>query len=89
MSPELIPLIEKLGTMTGQAGMLMLAVYFLGRTLKSQYEGRITALEGHVVRCDEDRIKLREEIRCIQNERIGKQDQRIGKLERLLEREEG
>lgn len=80
MSPELITLLEKLSTMGGQAGMLLLAVYYLGRTLKTQYDGRIEALEKHVAECERHRLELGSEIRAIQNDRISK-------MERLLEGE--
>lgn len=70
MSPELITVAEKIISMGGQAGLLFLATYYLARTLKSQYESRIIALESHVVDCDKHRMELGKEIRDMQTERI-------------------
>lgn len=81
MSPEVVSIIEKLTTMGGQATMLFVAVYYLARTLKSQYDSRITSLEDRSSKCEEHRMDLGKEIRKMQNERIGL-------LERLLEERE-
>lgn len=78
MNPETIALVEKLGTPAVQIGMLALFVYYLARTLRSQYEARIddcnkrvTHLEERSNKCEEDRAKMHREIRAIQAERIG------------------
>lgn len=83
MTPETIALLEKLGTPAAQVGMLALFVYYLATTLRRQYEARITALEQRSDKCEQDRRSMHQEIRLIQQDRIGA-------LERVLrEREEG
>lgn len=68
------------------AGLLFFAVWLLSKTLKKQYEerfkqyeNRITALEGHVIVCEEHRMQLAAEMRAYQNDRVAK-------LEALVER---
>jgi len=63
-------LVEKLLNIGGTAGVLYVAIYFLVRTLKSQYEGRITALEVRSDNCEADRRAMHQEIRLIQDSRI-------------------
>lgn len=82
MTPEALAIAEKLSTMGGTALMLFLATYYLARTLKSQYDERIKALEKRSEECEQHRLQLGKEIRAIQ-------DNRIGILERLLEEREG
>lgn len=77
-----IHLVEKLINLGGTAGILYVAIWFLVRTLKDQYENRIGTLETRSDQCEQDRRAMHQEIRAIQSERIGI-------LERLLkEREE-
>jgi uncharacterized protein YeeX (DUF496 family) len=71
MSPEAISIVEKLTTMGGQATMLFVACYYLARTLKSQYDSRITSLEERSAECEKHRMQLGKEIREMQSERIG------------------
>ena len=80
MSPEVLSLIEKLGTMGGTAGMLLIATYYLARVLKGQYEARITHLEKRSDDCESDRREMHRAIHQMQTERIGI-------LEKLLEDE--
>lgn len=82
MTTDMITLAERLLSMGGQAGMLLLATYYLARILKGQYEARISELERRSEQCEEHRLQLGREIRAIQ-------DNRIAILERLLERAAG
>ena len=79
MTTDMISLAERLLSVGGQAGMLLLATYYLARVLKGQYEARISELERRSEQCEEHRLQLGREIRSIQ-------DNRIAILERLLER---
>lgn len=81
MTTDMITLAERLLSMGGQAGMLLLATYYLARVLKGQYEARISELERRSEQCEEHRLQLGQEIRAIQ-------DNRIAILERLLEKNE-
>ena len=74
--------VEKLLNIGGTAGVLYVAIYFLVRTLKDQYEGRISALEVRSDRCEEDRRSMHQEIRVIQQDWIGA-------LDRVLREREG
>lgn len=71
MTPEALAIAEKLSTMGGTALMLFLATYYLARTLKGQYDSRITSLEKRSEECERHRLELGKEIRQMQNERIG------------------
>jgi hypothetical protein len=71
MSPESLAVIEKLSTMGGNVGMLLVATYFLARLLKGQYETRITALEKRSDDCESDRREMHRTIHTMQDERIG------------------
>tara|TARA_R110000822_G_scaffold90467_4_gene209169 strand:- start:135 stop:356 length:222 start_codon:yes stop_codon:yes gene_type:complete len=51
---------EKILSLGGNAGTLWVACVFLIRTLKTQYEHRIEALEKAVKACEEDRSDLHE-----------------------------
>jgi uncharacterized protein YeeX (DUF496 family) len=62
--------VEKLLNIGGTAGILYVAIYFLVRTLKDQYEGRISALEVRSDKCEQDRRSMHEEIRSMQEDRI-------------------
>ncbi|WP_396275075.1 hypothetical protein [Hyphomonas sp.] len=73
--------VEKLLNIGGTAGILYVAIYFLVRTLKDQYESRISALEVRSDHCEQDRRSMHQEIRLIQQERIGA-------LERVLRHRE-
>lgn len=75
--PTSIHLVEKLLNIGGTAGVLYVAIWFLVKTLKGQYDNRINALELRSDKCEEDRRSMHQEIRAIQVERIGI-------LERLL-----
>ncbi|MEM9235204.1 MAG: hypothetical protein AAGB14_00395 [Verrucomicrobiota bacterium] len=66
MDPNLV---EKILEISGQAGLLWLALFFLVRTLKEQYEKRIDALEKAAQACEEDRRALHEKIQEILSER--------------------
>jgi hypothetical protein len=70
MTPEFVPLIEKLAEQGLTALMLFLAVYYLSRTLKVQYEARIISLEERSAACENHRMELGREIRTIQTDRI-------------------
>lgn len=63
-------IVEKLLNLGGTAGVLYVAIYFLVRTLKGQYEGRITALEVRSDKCEDDRRAMHQEIRQIQDQRV-------------------
>jgi hypothetical protein len=82
MSPEFVPIIEKLAEQGVTAAMLFAAVYYLSRTLKVQYEARIISLEERSAACEAHRLELGREIRTMQNERINL-------LERKLEEKVG
>lgn len=82
MSPELIAILERLGDQATSALLLFVAVYYLARMLKGQYDARITHLEQRCDLCESDRKELSKRIDDLQQERIGI-------LEKLLkEREE-
>lgn len=62
--------IEKLLNIGGTAGVLYVAIWFLVRTLKEQYENRITALESRSDKCEQDRAQIHREVRSVQAEQI-------------------
>ena len=78
MSPEALAILEKLTSTGTNAGMLLVATYFLARLLKGQYETRISALEKRSDDCELDRREMHRAIHAMQSERIGI-------LEKLLE----
>ena len=55
MDPSQITELLKIG---GNAGVLWVACWFLVKTLKVQYEGRIEALENAAKACEADRQQL-------------------------------
>lgn len=63
-------IVEKLLELGGQAGLLWLAIWFLVRTLKDQYDARISALEGKSEECERDRQALHAQIHELQGQRI-------------------
>jgi len=81
MDPQVIAVLEKLLSIGGQAGILLVATYYLARVLKAQYDERITDLEKRSEQCELHRIELGKELRAIQNDRISI-------LEKALERAE-
>lgn len=89
MDPVAISVLEKVAEQGVVAAMLFVCVYFLSRTLKSQYDDRIKSVETRSSECEKDRIEMRREIRQIQSERISSQESRIAILEDLLAKEEG
>jgi hypothetical protein len=89
MSPEAFSIIEKLSTMGGQAGILFAAVYYLARTLKTQYDSRIESLERRSSECEKDRIAMHGEIRAMQTSQLSQQGERIHSLEALLRDRKG
>ena len=66
MDPAQITEILKIG---GNAGVLWVACWFLVKTLKNQYEGRIKALEDAAKLCERDRKELHDKF---ENYLIGK-----------------
>jgi len=62
--------VEKLLNIGGTAGVLYIAIWFLVRTLKEQYENRITALEVRSDKCEQDRAQIHKEVRVVQSEQI-------------------
>jgi hypothetical protein len=70
MEPSSIHIVEKLLNIGGTAGVLYVAIYYLVRTLKSQYDDRILALEKRSDKCEEDRRALHQEIRQMQVEQM-------------------
>jgi outer membrane murein-binding lipoprotein Lpp len=89
MTPEALAIVEKLSTMGGTAMLLFLATYYLARTLKGQYDARITTLESRSDQCEKDRREMHNEIRAMQDAAVHRQAERINILEQLLkDREE-
>jgi outer membrane murein-binding lipoprotein Lpp len=84
MTPEALSVIEKLSTMGGTAMLLFLATYYLARTLKGQYDSRITTLESRSDQCEKDRREMHNEIRAMQESAVQRQAERINILEQLL-----
>jgi hypothetical protein len=70
MEPSSIHIAEKLLNIGGTAGVLYVAIYYLVRTLKSQYDDRILTLEKRSDKCEEDRKSLHQEIRAMQSEQL-------------------
>lgn len=71
MSPELVTIIERLADQATTALLLFVAVYYLARMLKGQYDARITTLEKRSDACELDRKELGRRIHDMQQERIG------------------
>jgi hypothetical protein len=82
MDPALVAIFEAVAKQGLSAAILFLAVYYLSRTLKTQYEGRISSLEARSRECEMDRLELGREMRAMQSERIGL-------LEQMLQHREG
>ena len=59
MDPALLDTILKVG---GQAAVLWVAIFYLARGMKKQYEDRIVALEKSSDECNRDRIELHRRI---------------------------
>lgn len=70
MTPEAVSIMDRLLEIGGQAGILYLAIWFLVRLLKTQYDSRITALEKRSDECEMDRVALHSQIHSMQSERI-------------------
>lgn len=81
MSPEFVTIIQRLADQATTALLLFLAVYWLARILKAQYDSRIANLEKRSDICESDRKELSRRVHDIQQERIGL-------LERLLKEKE-
>lgn len=82
MSPELTSILGRLADQGTSALLLFVAVWYLARVLKGQYDARITTLEKRSDVCETDRKEMGRRIHDMQQERIGI-------LEKLLkEREE-
>lgn len=69
-SPETVTFMMKLLEIGGQAGVLYVAIWFLVRILKAQYDSRIDALEKRSDECEMDRRSMHEKIHTMQQERI-------------------
>jgi hypothetical protein len=69
-APETFHLVPKLIDLFGQAGVLYVAIWFLMKMVKGQYDSRITALETLSAACEKDRKTLHEHIQKMQSERI-------------------
>lgn len=78
MTDESMVIVEKILNIGGTAGILYLAIWFLVRTLKDQYENRIVTLEKRSDICEADRQQMSLRIHEIQT-------QRVAALERMLE----
>ena len=78
MTDESIHIVEKLLNIGGTAGVLYVAIWFLVKTLKSQYENRIVVLEKRSDACEIDRQQMSQQIHEIQT-------QRVATLEKMLE----
>lgn len=78
-STESIDLGAKLIELFGQAGVLYVAIWFLVKILKSQYDSRITALENASMACENDRRGLHEMIQKMQAERIERLESQASK----------
>lgn len=87
--PGTLHIAEKLLNIGGTAGILYIAIWFLVKTLKSQYENRIGTLETRSDKCEEDRRTMHQEIRAIQEAALARQVERVGILERLLKERDG
>lgn len=75
--------IQDLLTIGGQAGVLWVALYYLLKVLKSQYDVRITVLESRSDRCDEDRKILHSQMHALEREHTAALERWIDKLDRL------
>lgn len=84
MDPALTGIFAKAAEQGFTALLLFGAVYVLSKTLKAQYESRISDLEDRSKVCERDRIELGRAIRDMQNARIESQNRRIGILETAL-----
>lgn len=82
--PASFHIVEKLLNIGGTAGVLYIAIWFLVKTLKGQYEGRITTLETRSDQCEQDRRAMHQEIRSMQESAVQRQAERINILEQLL-----
>lgn len=60
----------KLVDIFGQAGILYIAIWFLVRILKTQYDQRIDTLEKRSDECETDRRSMHEQIHAMQQDRI-------------------
>lgn len=78
MTDESIYVVKELLNIGGTAGVLYVAIWFLVKTLKSQYENRIVILEKRSDVCEEDRRQMNLRIHEIQT-------QRVAALEKMLE----
>lgn len=63
-------LLKELLNIGGNAGVMWVALWFLLKVLKQQYDLRITALEQRSDACEEDRKNLHQQIHQLQSERI-------------------
>lgn len=68
--PETASIIGRLLEIGGQAGILYVAIWFLVRILKTQYDDRINALEKRSDECEADRRSMHEQIHGMQQNRI-------------------
>lgn len=67
MDKEILNQILELG---GQAGILWVALFFLVKNMKLQYETRITALETSAAACERDRFELHRKIEEILRDQL-------------------
>lgn len=78
MTDSSMVLAEKLLNIGGTAGVLYVAIWFLVKTLKGQYESRIVSLEKRSDLCEADRASMGQKIHDLQA-------QHVVALERMLE----
>jgi ABC-type nickel/cobalt efflux system permease component RcnA len=77
MTDHTAVIVEKLLSIGGTAGVLYIAIWFLVKTLKEQYENRITTLEHRSDVCEEDRQHINQRIHDIQTQQITSLEQQL------------
>lgn len=74
--------VKELIAIGGQAAVFWVALYYLLKILKQEYDARIGSLEHRSDKCEEDRVKLRDQMSSLQSDRINL-------LEKLLDKQAG
>lgn len=82
MTDHTAVIVEKLLSIGGTAGVLYIAIWFLVKTLKEQYENRITTLERRSDVCEEDRQRMSQRIHDIQTQRVTSLEQQLADAHR-------
>ena len=89
MEPEASKWIQELINIGGQAAVLWVALYYLLRVLKAQYDDRITALQKHSEQCEADYKALHQQMHELEREHSAAVERWMERLEALRERIRG